>query len=235
MSSRVVLCLAASLVAALPAAPVPAQEAGRTTLVLSETAAREVAQDTLVALLAARAEASTPRAAQAEVNQAMTAAIQKAEAVTGVRAATAGYRVYQEYDRDGEPRGWIAEQDLRLTSREAAPLLELAGVLQEDGLLLNGLNYQLSAEARRAIEDELALEAIAALRRRAEQVAASVDMAVETIATLRVGADADEPPIRPMMRTSMAEAAAAPPVALPDLETVSTRVQAELILAPRSP
>ena len=235
MSSRIALCIGSSLLAAWLTAPLQAQEAGRTTLVLSETAAREVAQDTLVALLAARAEAGTPRAAQAEVNQAMTAAIQKAEAVTGVRAATAGYRVYQEYDRDGEPRGWIAEQDLRLTSREAAPLLELAGLLQEDGLLLNGLNYQLSDEARRAIEDELALEAIAALRRRAEEVAASVAMAVETIATLRVGAVADEPPIRPMMRTSMAEAAAAPPVALPDVEIVSTRVQAELILVPRTP
>jgi predicted secreted protein len=235
MSSRVVLCLAASLIASLPAAPAPAQDAQRTTLVLSETAAREVAQDTLVALLAAHAEASTPRAAQAEVNRAMTAAIDKAEAVTGVRAATAGYRVYQEHDREGEPRGWVAEQDLRLTAREAAPLLELAGVLQEDGLLLNGLAYQLSAEARRAIEDELALEAIAALRRRAEQVAASVAMQVETIATLRVGEVAGEPPIRPMMRTSMAEASAAPPVALPDVETVSTRVQAELSLAPKSP
>jgi predicted secreted protein len=234
MSSRVVLCLAASLIAALPT-PAPAQDAQRTTLVLSETAAREVAQDTLVALLAARTEASTPRAAQAEVNRAMTAAIDKAEAVTGVRAATAGYRVYQEYDREGEPRGWVAEQDLRLMAREAAPLLELAGVLQEDGLLLNGLAYQLSAEARRAIEDELALEAIAALRRRAEQVAASVAMQVETIATLRVGEVADHPPDRPLMRTSMAEAAAAPPVALPDVETVSTRVQAELILAPKSP
>ena len=234
MSSRVVLCLAASLIAALPAAPVPAQDAQRTTLVLSETATREVAQDTLVAVLTARAEASTPRAAQAEVNQAMTAAIGKAEAVTGVRAATAGYRVYQEHDREGEPRGWVAEQDLRLTAREAAPLLELAGTLQEDGLLLNGLNYQLSTEARRAIEDELALEAIAALRRRAEEVAASVDMAVATIATLRVGEAAEEPPIRPMMRTTMAEAAAAPPVALPDVETVSTSVQAELILVPKS-
>jgi predicted secreted protein len=235
MSSRRVLCLWLTVVSAAPAAPALAQGGGQTTLVLSETAAREVTQDTLVAVLAVRAEADAPRAAQAAVNQAMTAAVEKASAVAAVRAATGGYRVYQEHDREGQPRGWIAEQDLRLTAREAAPLLELAGVLQEDGLLLNGLAYQLSAEARRAIEDELALEAIAALRRRAEQVAASVAMQVETIATLRVGEVAEEPPIRPMMRTTMAEAAAAPPVALPDVETVSTRVQAELILAPKSP
>jgi predicted secreted protein len=233
MSRRLLPWLGLSLALAWLAPPALSQEAARTTLVLSETAAREVAQDTLVAVLVVRAEAAAPRPAQAAVNQAMTAAVERARAVTAVRAATGGYRVYQEYDRDGKPRGWIGEQDLRLTSREAAPLLELAGTLQDDGLLLNGLAYQLGAEARRAVEDELALEAIAALRRRADEVAASVAMRVERIATLRVGEDAGEPPIHPMMRASLAEASAAPPIALPDVETVGTTVRAELVLAPR--
>ncbi len=234
MTNRILPWLGLSMALAWPALPALGQEAARTTLVLSETAAREVTQDTLVAVLTARAEAPAPRAAQATVNQTMTAAIERARAVAGVRAATGGYRVYQQYNNEGQPRGWLAEQDLRLTAREAAPLLELAGALQQDGLLLSGLEYQLSAEARRTVEDELALEAIAALRRRAEEVAASVAMAVERIATLRVGADAGEVPIRPMMRASLAEAAdAPPPIALPDVETVSTRVQAELVLAPR--
>ena len=232
MSNRVGLCLAGLLVSA-SALPAPAQESGHTTLVLSETAAREAEQDTLVAVLAARAEAAAPREAQAAVNEAMTAAIERARAVAPVRVATGGYRVYQERDSDGQPQGWVAEQDLSLTAREAPPLLELAGALQEDGLLLNGLSYQLSTEARRTIEDELALEAIAALRRRAEEVAASVAMRVERIATLRVGEATGDMPIRPMMRASAAEAAAAPPIALPDVETVSTSVQAELVLAPR--
>jgi uncharacterized protein len=233
MFSRVMRCVGPGLLAVMLVAPALAQEPGRTTLVLSETAARDVEQDTLVAMLSVRAEADAPRAAQDAVNRTMTAAVDQARAVASVRAATGGYRVYQEYDRDGKPRGWIAEQDLRLTSREAEPLLELAGTLQDDGLLLNGLAYQLGAEARRAVEDELALEAIAALRRRADEVAASVAMRVERIATLRVGEDAGEPPIHPMMRASLAEASAAPPIALPDVETVGTTVRAELVLAPR--
>ena len=55
------LWLGLALALAAPALPALGQEAGRTTLVLSETAAREVAQDTLVAVLAARAEAAAPR------------------------------------------------------------------------------------------------------------------------------------------------------------------------------
>jgi len=234
MPNRLALRLGVLVVAlaALAASAAAAEPAG-TRLVLSETATREVEQDTLVAIVTARAEAAAAREAQAEVNRAMTAAVEQARAVAGVRAATGGYRVYQERDRDGRPTAWIAEQDLSLTGREAAPLLELVGALQERGLNLNGLSYQLSAEARRALEDELAIEAIEALRRRAEQVAATLAMRVERIATLRVGEAPDQPPIRPMMRTMAEAASAPPPTALPDLETVQASVQAELVLAPR--
>ena len=233
MPNRLAPCLGLIVACTWLAPAGSAQEPERTRLVVSESATREVEQDTLVGILAARAEAAAPREAQAEVNRAMAAAIERAQAVAGVRAATGGYRVYQEYDQEGRPRQWIAEQDLRLTAREAAPLLELVGALQEDGLILNGLAYQLSAEARRTLEDELAIEAIEALRRRAEQVAASLAMRVETIATLRVGEVAEEPPIRPMMRTMAEAASVPPPTALPDLETVHASVQAELVLVPR--
>ncbi len=216
------------------AVPVAADEPARTKLVLSATATREVEQDTLVGVLAAHAEAATAGAAQATVNGMMTAAIEKARAVASVRAASGGYRVYQERDNEGHPGVWVAEQDLRLTGREAAPLLELVGALQAGGLQVNGLSYQLGAEARRALEDELTVEAIQTLRSRAERVATSMAMRVLAIATLQVGEAPGEPPVRPMFRTAMAEAAAAPPpVVLPDLETVSASVQAELVLVPR--
>ncbi len=234
MRNRLALCLGLIL-ATLPAAvPRAADEPVRTKLALSASATREVEQDALVGVLSAHGEAPSARAAQATVNRTMTAAIEKARAVASVRAASGGYRVYQERDRDGRPTGWVAEQDLRLTSRQAAALLELVGALQADGLHVNGLTYELSAEARRALEDELVVEAIQTLRARADRVATSMAMRVEAIETLQVGAVPGEPPIRPMFRASVAEAAPAPPpVALPDLETVSASVSAELLLVPR--
>jgi predicted secreted protein len=216
------------------AASALADEPARTKLVLSATATREVEQDTLVGVLSAHAEAADARAAQAAVNRTMTAAIEKTRAVASVRAASGGYRVYQQRDRDGRPTGWVAEQDLRLTGREPAALLELVGALQTEGLNVNGLTYELSAEARRAVEDELTVEAIQRLRDRAERVATSMAMRVQAIDTLQVGQPPGEPPIRPMFRASVAEAAASPPpIALPDLETVSASVSAELTLVPR--
>jgi len=216
------------------AAPALADEPARTKLVLSATATREVEQDTLVGVLSAHAEAASARAAQATVNRMMTAAVETARAVASVRAASGGYRVHQQYDKDGRPGAWVADQDLRLTSREAAPLLELVGTLQADGLNVNGLSYQLSAEARRALEDELTVEAIQTLRSRADRVATSMGMRVLAITTLQVGEAPGQPPIRPMFRATLAEAAPSPPpVALPDLETVSASVSAELVLVPR--
>jgi predicted secreted protein len=218
--------------------PVVAQSAPTspqgTKLVLNQTATREVEQDALVAVLTARAGAASVREAQAAVNAAMAAAIDRAAAAEDVRRATGGYRVYQERDRNGQPRGWVAEQDLRLTSRDAGPLLELVGTLQANGLVMSGLAYTLSADARKAIENELTIEALAALRTRADRVAEAMAMRVEAIELLRLGGIGDESPVRPMMQARAADVAAVPPpVALPDVETVRLGVDAEIRLSPR--
>jgi predicted secreted protein len=232
MLSRI--ALAVLIACAVLAAPAAADEPARTKLVLSATTTREVQQDTLVAVLSAHAEAATARTAQATVNRMMAAAIDTARSATSIRAASGGYRVYQRYDKDGRPTGWVAEQDLMLTGREAAPLLDLVGTLQANGLNVNGLTYQLSADARQGVEDDLTVEAIHTLRNRAERVATSMGMKVLAITTVRVGETPTPPPIRPMARATMAEAAPSPPpVALPDLETVSATVSAELVLGPR--
>jgi uncharacterized protein len=228
------LPLALALVTGLGGAPVPAQEPPETRLVLEETATREVEQDTLVAVLVARHEAPSPRDAQAAVNTLMTAAIERARAVEGVRPASGGYRVYQRFDREGEAGDWIAEQDLQLTAADAAVLLELVGALQDEGLIVGGLNYRLSPEARRALQDELTEAAIEALLARAERVAGAMNLELLRIDEIRVGSTLDQPPVRPMM-AARAEAmdAMPPPMALPDLETVSVGIEAEILLVPR--
>ena len=130
-----------ALLVAWPAAGAFAQ-APLTRLYLQESASREVEQNVLVATVQAHAEATSPAQAQAAVNEAMAAAVERVRAEPEIRAATGGYSVYQRRDRDNRPVGWIAEQDLRLTSKDPAALLELAGSLQETGLNLIGLGWQ---------------------------------------------------------------------------------------------
>lgn len=227
--------IAVALVLMLAAEPlvVSAQEARTTRLVVAESATRELEQDTLVTTLAVRAEATAAHDAQGRVNAAMADAIERTGAVEGLDRFTGGYRVHQRRDRDGPPTGWIAEQELRLRSGDATALLSLVGELQEDGLLLRGIAYELSREARRVLENELAVEAIAALETRAERIAAAMDMAVEAFATVRVGGTAATPPVRPFLQARGADAEAVPPTALPDREAVEVTVEAEIDLVPR--
>jgi predicted secreted protein len=220
-----------ALLVAWPLAGAGAQ-APLTRLYLQESASREVEQNVLVATLQAHADAASPAEAQAAVNEAMAAAVEQVRAEAEIRAATGSYSVYQRRDRDNQPVGWVAEQDLRLTSQDPAALLELAGSLQEMGLNLVGLGWQVDDETRRKVQDELTIAAIATLRQRAQAIAESVDMQVANIDTLRVGGAMDGP--RPMMamRAEMM-ADAPPPTALPDLETIQSQVEAEMTLSPR--
>jgi predicted secreted protein len=219
-----------ALLVAWPAAGAFAQ-APLTRLYLQESATREVEQNVLVATVQAHAEAASPAEAQAAVNEAMAAAVERVRAEAEIRAATGGYSVYQRYDRDSRPVGWVAVQDLRLTSMDPAALLELAGSLQEAGLNLVGLGWQVDADTRRKVQDELTIAAIATLRQRAEAIAGSVDMQVANIDTLRVGGAMEGP--RPMMAMRAEAMAAPPPTALPDQETVSASVEAEISLSPK--
>lgn len=232
MSHRGILSAALLGVLALwPAADVAAQ-APSTLLYLQESATREVGQNVLVATVQAIAEAASPAEAQAAVNRDMAAAVERVQTVAGVRAATGSYNVYQRRDRDNKPVDWVAQQDLRLTSEDPAALLELIGDLQERGLNMNGLDWQIDQATRRKVQSELTIEAIATLRQHAEAIAASVGMRVGNIDTLRVGGAMEGP--RPMMAMrAEAMASAAPPTALPDQETVSASVEAEITLSPK--
>ena len=206
-------------------------QAPSTQLYLQESASREVGQNVLMATVQAHAEAASPADAQAVVNRDMAAAVERVQTVVEVRAATGSYSVYQRRDRDNKPVGWIAEQGLRLTSENPAALLQLVGALQESGLNLNGLGWQVDEATRRKVQDELTVEAIATLRQRAAAIAASVGMAVGNIDSLRVGGAMEGP--RPMMMRAEAMAGAPPPTALPDQETIRASVEAEITLTPQ--
>lgn len=231
MSHRKALsCLFLALLAWPPAGAFA--QAPLTRLYLQESASREVEQNVLVATVQAHAEAASPAEAQVDVNEAMAAAIERVRSAAEIRAATGSYSVYERRDQDNRPVGWVADQDLRLTSKDPAALLELAGSLQEMGLNLIGLGWQVDDDTRRKVQDELTIQAIATLRQRAQAIAESVDMQVANIDTLRVGAAMEGPrPMMAMRADTMAEAA--PPTALPDLETIQSHVEAEITLTPR--
>jgi predicted secreted protein len=236
---RVPLAILVSILLSLPAAaqtplPIPGtRDDGSTVLHLGEFAERILRQDRLTVQL--RAEASGPDAGrvQAEINRRMTAALEQTRRASTVRAETRGYWVNQERPPNQAVR-WRGQQMLVLTSTDTAAALALAGELQQAGLVMSGMHFDLSPDATRAAEDELTAEAIRRLRERTERVATTMGLQVRHIRDLRVGQAGGGAGPRPMMLRTEAAGGAAPPVAEPGETTVRVSVDAEVVLAPRA-
>ena len=221
------------LVALLALAPLAAARADdNTRLSLSETATVTVPPDELAAVLRAEATAPTPAEAQRMVNTTMADALARAREVAGVTAGTGGYGVFRDA---AKPERWQASQSLTLRSADGAALLTLVGVLQQKGLAVSDLHWQLSDAAERRAQAEATRRAVAALRARVDEAAGLLGLAFVRFNAVRLDA---QRPVRPLMRmmsvTPAAAAAPAPPpsAAAEDIP-VSATVEAEAALAPK--
>jgi len=210
------------------------KDQGLTLLHLTQTAERQMKRDRLVVQLRAEATASDAKKVQAEINRAMTAALEKAKSVAGVKVESSGYSVYEENDGNLSSR-WHGSQGLRLSGGDFTAVLGVAGDLQGMGLAMSGLSYELSPEAARTAEDELTSEALTRLRSRAERVASDLQLTLLRLRDVRVGNVNGEGPRPVMVMRGVALGAAAPPPP-PAAEggdaTIQVSVDAQIVLGP---
>jgi predicted secreted protein len=226
-SSSISAWLAGALVCAslLPAAS-RAQDSG-TVLRLSETAEVERTPQEVSATLRAEARGADSRTVQAQVNSRMTAALAAARAVQGVQASTGGYWT----TRQEKERNWLASQSLTLRGTEPGPLLELAGALQGQGLVMDGMGWSLSRTQRLEARQEAGRLAVEALRARAEAVAQQLGLQVAELRELRLDApDTGTPRFRAAPMMAARAEAAPPPVSAPQPEMVSATAEASFLL-----
>lgn len=234
VAAFVLMC--AGVAASAATAPVPAAVPGPgvTVVHLTQRAERLMPRDRLRASLSVEVTAATPQQVQAEVNRRMEAALGKARQVSAVKPETGGYLVYQQREPN-KPMTWRGQQTLNLSSEATAELLQLVGELQQQGLATSELAYELSPDVLRKAEDDLTAEALAAVGKRADLIAADLKMGVQQLRDIVVGnAQTEQPPMR--MRAAVLNYVAAPappPVAEPGDAIVSVTVQAEVWLAPK--
>jgi uncharacterized protein len=200
-------------------------------LALRESAERELAQDRLTVSLRVEATAATAQAVQADVNRRMDAALTRARAVSGVRVETTGYWTYEERPAN-QPRRWRGQAGLNLVGSDTGAILALAGALQETGLAMSGMRFELTPESARAVQDDLTADAMRRVRARADKAADAIGMRVVGIVEMRVGDAGGEGP-RPMPRMAMAAQAGPAPVAEPGLAVVRVEVEAVFRLGPK--
>ncbi|MCC6196508.1 MAG: SIMPL domain-containing protein [Burkholderiales bacterium] len=191
------------------AADTPAQPA----VTVTATATASVANDRMIAWLRVEADNPDPGKAAAEVNGRMAKALARAKGTAGVEVSTSGYSSWQVYDKN-QPNRWRVTQTMTLEGTDFATMAALVSRLQaDDQLLLSGMNFAVSREARQRAEDALTQQAIKAWQARAQNAARGFGF--DAWRTGRVTVQTGEPirPI-PMMRMQAAAPAAggAPPV-----------------------
>ena len=207
-----------------------------TVLHLTERAERQIKADRLQATL--RADASGPDAVitQGRINQAMAAALARAKAAVGVVVETGSYSVYEDRPQNA-PVQWHGSQSLTLRGTDADAVLALVGNLQNSGLAMAGMTFDLAPETGRSAEDALTDAALDRIGKRAKRIADALDLTMIRLRDVRVGNVNDGQQRSPMpMLAKMTNGAS--PIVAPSAEagvaTVQVTVEAEILLGPRA-
>jgi predicted secreted protein len=205
---------------------VQAQERAETLfnlVTLSAQAERDVANDTLTAVLAVDTEGADPAALADGANRAMREANKVAQGYRSVNAKSLNYQTWPVYDKARIVR-WRVRQELRLESRDFAQATELIGKLQSS-LVVASLAVGLSPEARKQAENALIAEALAAFHERAALIRDAQKAKAYRTKDLQVNAGGGaQPRMYAAQRAGVASAAIAPPSVEPGASSIQVTV-----------
>jgi uncharacterized protein YggE len=190
-------------------APALAQEPIRPTIVTTGEANVQRAPDVAYLGIAVETRATTPRAAQQQNAEMMTAALKRLADAGIARDAlkTTGLRVEQEFDyANGRraPRGFVARNAVEARIDDVAKAGEVADLAVQGGATsLTGIRFELKDRA--AAEREALRLAVADARARADAAAAGVGRSVGVIIKIE---EARESVVTPKMYTMAVRAEA---------------------------
>ncbi len=199
----------------LPGASAMAQTAAEPHNVvhIEASAEREVPQDWLTAVLAARAQAGDATTVQNQLKTTLEVALQqvRAQVRSGeLEVRTGGFSVYPRHGRDGQITGWQGQAELFLEGRDVAQVAALAGRLQ--GMTVSQMRFSLSPRAASQVEAEVRREAIARFRATALDVAQAFGLTAYDVREVSVGGAPEAPVLRRVMSAEIGAAASSAPV-----------------------
>ncbi|MBI1424234.1 MAG: DUF541 domain-containing protein [Gammaproteobacteria bacterium] len=194
---------------------------------LSAQAVADVENDTLVAVLSVQRQGTDVARLATEVNQVMAGAIKRCKQVTAVSVQTLDYQTNPVYEKQHRT-GWSVTQSLELRSGDSDVLSHLLGELQAN-LMLQSMQYEVSAKRLEQAQASLIGQAIASFSRRAQEITHHLGRKRYRLVNLRVdtGGNLQQPPT-PRYRV-MAEASSAPSLE-PGKQQVTVTVSGEIEL-----
>ena len=119
-----------------------------TRLEIHATGTTQATPDKLSAHFRAESQGRSAASAQTDVNAMVKKATDEAAKNTDIKAAVLQYSVYETRPEKARPY-WTASQTLTFSATNGTNLLPLAGQLQAQGFILEGLEWSLSDENAR--------------------------------------------------------------------------------------
>lgn len=178
-------------------------------LQLSASGAVEVQQDMLILTLSTTKEAADAGTVQAQLKQALDAALDQARAAAQpqqMEPRTGAFGMYPRYGKDGKINGWQGRAELVLAGRDFARITATAGKIQS--MAVSQIAFDLSREARSKVESEAQARAIEAFKARAAELARGFGFAGYTLREASVNSSDMAPGPRPRMLAMEARSAA---------------------------
>jgi predicted secreted protein len=174
---------------------------------LSASATVEVGKDWLTVVFATTREGTDAGAVQSQLKQALDAALAEARKLARpgqVEVQTGGFSLQPRYAPKGGINGWHGSTELIVEGRDTQAIAQLTGRVQS--LAIARVGFSLSREAREKVESDVAAQAIARFRSRADAV--TRQFGFNTYVVREVVVTSNEPqggPV-PMMRLQAARA-----------------------------
>jgi predicted secreted protein len=200
-----VLCAACAVSASAQTLPPP-----HDVLTLAASAAVDVQYDVISMTLAATREGSDASAVQAQLRQAIDAALNDARRLQRpgqIDVRTGAFSLTPRYgSRGAQITGWVGTGEVVLEGRDLAGIAQAAGRLGT--VTVARVGYTLSRETRERVEADAVAQAIARFRARAADYAKQFGFNGYTVREINVGT-ADPVIVQPMMRQRMVASEAA--------------------------
>ncbi|MEQ1590495.1 MAG: SIMPL domain-containing protein [Gallionella sp.] len=175
-------------------------------------ASREVHNDLLVARMAIDVEDKLPANVAQKLNVALNDALKKAAKYTNIKTTSGNQSTYPLYTNNSHVNGWHGRGELRLESHDFKAVGDLIAELQST-LQLSNVQFMISHDLRKKVENDLIAEAIHVFQSRADAVKTAMGAkSYKTVHfSINQGGYQQPYPMAAMMRgAAVADAVAAP-------------------------
>lgn len=198
---------------------------------LSAQASQDVPRDWITVVLSTQREGPEAKAVQAQLKQALDAALGQAWALAreagrpgDIEVRTGNFSLTPRYSGKGAIQLWSGRAELIVEGRDTSAIAALAGRI--DTLTVQRVQHALSLEARQRVEDQVLAEAVARFRTRAAEAAKLFGFTGYVLREVHLG-QTDGPEVVPM---AYARGAVAAPMSAEPLPTEAGQATVRVVV-----